>query len=70
MFILWRDISILAGEYISDLRKLMISTFTTYYYCEHIKEQEKGQGYNVLVRYEKYIQNFRGAMWNKKHAIY
>jgi len=34
----------LAGEYIPDLRKLMISTFTTYYYCEHNKGPGEGPG--------------------------
>jgi len=62
MFISRRSISILAGEYIPDLRKLMISIFTTYFYCEHIKEQEKGQACSVLVKYKKCIQNFRGAI--------
>jgi len=61
MFILRKSISILAGEYIPDLRKLTIPTFTTCYYCEHIQEQEKGQACSVLVRYEKCIQKFCGA---------
>jgi hypothetical protein len=50
MFTLRRSISIFAGEYIQDLRKFTISTFTMYYYSEQVKEQEKGQTSRALVR--------------------